>query len=83
MYTIDPITLLFQTGYLTIKGIKQVFEKQFFTLQFPNFEVRTSFNEYLIGGYTNFSQEKVQYEKGTYQALLSGDLDALEKPHIC
>ncbi|MFZ5367945.1 MAG: AAA family ATPase [Spirochaetota bacterium] len=61
--TIDPVTLLFQTGYLTIKQAKQQFGKHYYSLQFPNYEVRTSFNEFLISGYTAISQEKVYYER--------------------
>lgn len=47
-------SLLFQTGYLTIKEIKD--EK--YTLSYPNREVRTSFLQYLLEGFSN----KPEYE---------------------
>ncbi len=53
IHTIDPITLLLQTGYLTIKSVKKRFEKAFLTLQFPNFEVRTFYKEHLKGTSNN------------------------------
>ena len=40
---IKPITLLFQTGYLTIKGFEQVGVVRRYFLQFPNMEVESSF----------------------------------------
>ena len=49
---IEPKTLLFQSGYLTIKDVTTVMGRLKFKLQFPNFEVKTSLNEYLINGYT-------------------------------
>ncbi len=46
---IDEITLLFQTGYLTIKAS----EDGIFTLGYPNLEVRDSMNNYLLAEYTH------------------------------
>ena len=40
---IKPITLLFQTGYLTIKGFEQIGAMRRYTLGFPNMEVENSF----------------------------------------
>jgi len=76
---IEPVTLLFQTGYLTIKETFIEMSRLFFKVGFPNFEVKTSFNEYLISGYTNLTIEKLQYERSTYEALMKADLPALEK----
>jgi hypothetical protein len=76
---IEPVTLLFQTGYLTIKESFVDMSRLMFKLRFPNFEVKTSFNEYLISGYTDLTVEKLQYERSAYDALLRGDLGALEK----
>ena len=41
--------LLFQTGYLTITGEKRDGLETFYTLDFPNFEVRRSLNSGLLG----------------------------------
>ena len=40
---IKPVTLLFQTGYLTIKGFEQMEAMRRYTLGFPNLEVENSF----------------------------------------
>jgi len=46
---IDIISLMFQTGYLTIKDKD---EDGFFTLDYPNEEVRTSFSSHLMESYS-------------------------------
>ena len=44
--------LLFQTGYLTIKGVEQlVFGYPIYTLAYPNLEVKNSLNTSLLGAY--------------------------------
>ena len=40
---IKPVTLLFQTGYLTIKSFEQIEGLRRYTLKFPNMEVESSF----------------------------------------
>jgi hypothetical protein len=76
--SIEPITLLFQSGYLTIKESRTVMDRQVYRLEFPNREVKTAFNEYLIQGYAGISREKLQYEQSTYDALIRADLSLLE-----
>jgi len=47
-FDVDDIkieTLLFQTGYLTIKEVKTIFNQRIFQLTYPNLEVRTALNE--------------------------------------
>jgi len=47
-FDVDDIkieTLLFQTGYLTIKEVKTRFNQETFKLGYPNLEVRTALNE--------------------------------------
>ena len=48
---IKPVTLLFQTGYLTIKGFEQVEADRTYHLGFPNLEVENSFLKSLAGVY--------------------------------
>ena len=72
-------TLLFQSGYLTIQAVKSVMGQQVFSLGFPNFEVKTAFNRYLIAGYTRLAAQRYQYEKGLYDSLMNADLPALEQ----
>ena len=47
-FDVDDIkieTLLFQTGYLTIKEIETIFNRRIYKLTYPNLEVRTALNE--------------------------------------
>ena len=48
---IKPVTLLFQTGYLTIKGFEQIEAMRRYTLGFPNLEVENSFLKDLSAAY--------------------------------
>lgn len=41
-------TLLFQTGYLTIKEVKKRFNQKVYHLSYPNLEVRTALNEHIF-----------------------------------
>jgi hypothetical protein len=55
-YEIDRpnvFALLFQTGYLTIKEIREISRTQtIYCLSYPNGEVRESFLDYLAADYT-------------------------------
>ncbi len=47
-FDVDDIkieTLLYQTGYLTIKKVETIFNQRSFKLGYPNLEVRTALNE--------------------------------------
>ena len=56
---IDPVTLLLQTGYLTIKSSEIRFNKRWFWLDFPNEEVAESFSTYLLNSYVGRTQREV------------------------
>ncbi|MCS7244299.1 MAG: AAA family ATPase [Candidatus Calescibacterium sp.] len=57
----EPEALLFQTGYLTIKDSFTVNQQIFFTLSYPNFEVKTYLNYRLASIFTNsaFLEQKL------------------------
>ena len=56
---IDPLALLLQTGYLTIKSsFVELGETQYY-LDFPNREVKGAFETYLISDYSAIPQETV------------------------
>jgi hypothetical protein len=55
MDNIDIITLLFQTGYLTLKKIQKVGLRSRYTLSYPNEEVKEAFLKYLLADYTESS----------------------------
>lgn len=57
---IDPLSLLLQTGYLTIKDSFQDFNTTFYHLDFPNYEVRSSFDTYLLNAYTNIPKDDLE-----------------------
>ena len=46
----DPIPVLYQSGYLTIKGFDERFRN--YLLEFPNGEVRYGFVDFLVPFYT-------------------------------
>ena len=50
---IDTYSLLFQTGYLTIKAIEDAFG--LFSLDYPNREVKDSMLQYLVAGFNHGS----------------------------
>ena len=61
---LNPITLLYQTGYLTISGFRQRGAQRTYSLDFPNLEVRNSFNTSLTRGYVNIDENNL----GTLQS---------------
>ena len=71
-------TLLFQTGYLTIKDTMTMGQQFGYELSYPNLEVKLSLNEYLagIGAETPSSTNKHIFQLG--QALQSNELHKLE-----
>jgi len=74
---INPITLLFQTGYLTIEKRFRAINQQLFKLRIPNLEVKTALQSQLISAYTALVNEKLLLQKNLYTSLLEGDLNAL------
>ena len=50
-------TLLYQTGYLTIKGARRIGSMQYSTLGFPNLEVESSFLSRLLPAYTGLGDD--------------------------
>jgi predicted DNA-binding ribbon-helix-helix protein len=53
---LNPATLLFQTGYLTIKSFSK--EDNLYLLDYPNKEVEWSLQQYLLEAFKHDSQEK-------------------------
>ncbi|MDR2066257.1 MAG: PD-(D/E)XK nuclease domain-containing protein, partial [Endomicrobium sp.] len=73
-------TLLFQTGYLTVKKEEIVDDKSRYTIDFPNYEVRSAFLEDLIGVYANKDLEEVQeINKEIGKALKEGEAKKLQE----
>lgn len=76
--TMEPVTLLFQSGYLTIKESTFRRGRTIYRIGFPNREVRLAFSDYLVTAYTQTGIEKERYAESVYDALLAGDMDKLE-----
>ena len=77
---IDPLSLLLQTGYLTIKGTVQNLGETWYMLDFPNKEVSSAFNAYLLNRYSGKRQTGgVKFISEVANALLNGDLERMHK----
>jgi len=74
---IYPENLLFQAGYLTIKETQQLLGRWYYTLTYPNFEVRTSFNNAFLT-YLTPPPLKDTTEKGIVKAIDKNDLEKLK-----
>ena len=62
--TSDPLPLIYQSGYLTIKDYDPEFD--LYTLGFPNEEVAEGFTQFLLPYYTNTSREKSPFFIGSF-----------------
>jgi len=77
---ISEVSLLFQTGYLTIKQKDHRAIPPQYTLDIPNNEVKESLLEYLLNAYSDYPLEETQELKQRMQhQLLQGDTAALEQ----
>ena len=55
----NPIPVIYQSGYLTIKGYDERFQQ--YRLGFPNDEVETGFIRYLLPMYTPVNENKTEF----------------------
>lgn len=70
----NPIPLIYQSGYLTIKAYDPEFG--FYTLGFPNKEVEEGFADYLLPFYTNVKQGDSAFFIGNFiRELRQGHVD--------
>ncbi len=74
---LNPLALLLQTGYLTIKGTEEDFGVTLYYLGFPNDEVKSSFDAYLLNYYTKVPKENIEELSVRLARLVrSGEVDA-------
>ncbi|MBN2643756.1 MAG: ATP-binding protein [Victivallales bacterium] len=74
---IEPLALLLQTGYLTIKSAFNDFGVTFYQLDFPNFEVRSAFDTYLMNTYTSISKDELEgVAVNLARCVRGGDVDS-------
>ncbi len=72
--TISAVTLLFQSGYLTIKEVSQEEGMAEFTLGFPNQEVSAAFSNSLLDIFTA-PESKFAVKKDLARSLRRGDME--------
>ncbi|MCL2248103.1 MAG: ATP-binding protein [Oscillospiraceae bacterium] len=71
----EPESLLFQTGYLTVKEIPPHDGTPSYLLEIPNFEVREAFNLHILAGFTESGEAFTESSYRKMKELLkSGDL---------
>ncbi|MDH3348956.1 MAG: ATP-binding protein, partial [Desulfobulbaceae bacterium] len=75
---IEPQPLLFQAGYLTILSSQQYPGGTYYTLGFPNHEVRHAFNDALLGKLCSIGQKQDENKLKLFQALRGNDFKAIQ-----
>lgn len=74
------VTLLYQTGYLTIKSFRQTGCLREYDLCFPNLEVENSFLRDLAPVYAGLDPSRASdFQRAAVHAMLSGDVHRLIK----
>ena len=74
----DPIPVLYQSGYLTIKDYDPIFKT--YTLDYPNEEVKDSFISYLVPFYIENKEASGRFSvKRFVNSLYSGNIDHFMK----
>ena len=77
---LDALTLLLQTGYLTIKSVVTKYDMPWYWLDFPNREVSFSFNSSLLNSYSRKSDNYVvAFCEELADAMDNGDVKQLRK----
>ena len=72
----DPLAMLYQSGYLTIKGYDEIYEEYF--LDFPNDEVKNGFMTLIANSYLENAEEAPEnWVKQLDRMLKRGNLDGV------
>jgi len=75
---LDPESLMFQSGYLTIKSIDYTMGSPVYRLVIPNHEVKEAFNLHVISIFTEGGDKKADRAKiEITSALSAGDMDKM------
>ena len=75
---LEPLPLLVQTGYLTIKDVKIIGRSRQYRLGFPNYEIKESFSMWLAKSFCARPQEELNSALNRMlQALEAGDVDTM------
>ncbi len=77
---VEPETLLFQTGYLTIKEIRRGLRRRpEYHLGYPNFEVKVSLNDWILDFLTKVVQEKQENQRKLEEIIDRNDLEGMRE----
>lgn len=76
--SIEPETLLFQTGYLTIKSFRQSGTFRSYDLTYPNLEVRSSLTNSILTGLVKSSADKAKNQNLLFNALEDGQIEDIK-----
>jgi hypothetical protein len=72
-------TVMFQSGYLTIKRQEELGTNTIYYLSFPNKEVKISFNDYILNKYFVQKNKKTRVQTALYRTIVKSDLDNLKQ----
>ncbi len=72
-------TLLFQTGYLTIRQVQNMGGMRWFQLGYPNQEVRQSLTDYILSFLTDSTVAQENNKFNLYEALMAHNFDAIKQ----
>ena len=71
--------LLWQTGYLTFTGSRQIGARWEYSLGYPNLEVETALNDALLKGLMGDAMQAERAVSRLYDVLVAADLEALRQ----
>ena len=71
-------TLLFQAGYLTIKNLQQIGAFRRYDLTYPNLEVESSLNNYILSALVEDHLAKTRNQSAILDALQANNLNKLK-----
>ena len=71
----EPLAVLYQSGYLTIKGYES-FTKSYH-LDFPNYEVKSGFSDFLVKYYgRSYNRERISLRSRFMKSMMCGDVSS-------
>jgi hypothetical protein len=76
---IAPEALLWQTGYLTFTGARQIGARWEYSLGYPNLEVETALNDSLTKAFIGQPGVASELTSRLYDVLVTADLEALRQ----
>ncbi|MDR1064305.1 MAG: AAA family ATPase, partial [Azoarcus sp.] len=76
---ISTEALMFQSGYLTLTGEENLGDEIFYTLGFPNREVRSALNKSLLGAWIGSRKREGEHRIALFRALQENDFSRIRE----